>query len=77
MSPLGQYLSNWLQSGPGMFTGATADEALAKAHTLSGLHPRLTLVEFKEALDRVGYKPIHRTITNVWVLALPEKFKGF
>lgn len=78
MSPLGLYISNWLANGPGLIQGSSPDDLWAKAHLASGLEHHATQQEFIDALDRAGYRAQPRRFRgeNVWVLALPEKFKG-
>jgi hypothetical protein len=78
LSPLGQFISNWLQTGPGLIVGDTLEDMWAAAHAASGLQG-YSVEDFKKAIDRAGYRPQprKRSGAQAWALALPEKFKGF
>lgn len=77
MTPLGTLVSNWLASGPGPFYGASEDEALRLAYEASAVKKRgVTQIDFNGELARSGYRPVHRGITNVYALCLPEGSKG-
>jgi hypothetical protein len=72
MSPIGQLMSDWLQSKPGLFRGDSAEAVLKLAYANSPFpkrHP-LSFDDFCAALDRVGYRPVERR--TGWQLALPE-----
>jgi len=84
LSPLGQRISNWLASGPGLIAGETLGALWTGAHYSSGLEHSVPLEDFKDALDRAGYRPQQRTkYVNgkpdgvLHVLALPERAAGF
>lgn len=84
MSPLGQRISNWLASAPGLIAGDSLDAMWTGAHFASGLHHAVPLDDFKAALERAGYRPQTRSTFNekgkpngqFFVLALPERGVG-
>lgn len=85
MSPLGQAISGWLKTKPGVFKGNTPEEALSAAYEYARAGgwlgereaPRFTLVQFSEHLNIVGYVPRERArfgnnAGSHWSVNLPE-----
>lgn len=76
MSPLGQRISDWLKSFPGLIEGDTMEELFAKAHKMAKLEATtVSPDDLRAALDRVGYIP--RARGDKLVLVLPEKPSGW
>ncbi len=79
MSPLGQKISDWIRSKPGMFRANTEQGAYALAYAAAVATNRMkevTTGEFCGALHRLGYIPTqrmnHGDRSTFWVLSLPE-----
>lgn len=81
MSPLGAAISAWLSTGPGMFVAGTSDAALEKAKAAfigRSTSVQISLEDFRDALDRAGYRvqPRKRAGSDDgacdWSINLPE-----
>lgn len=78
MSPLGQQIADWLRRAPGALRADSEEKLWVGLHSMSGI--KCSRQDFKDALDRAGYKPMqrmnHGTREIYWLMGLPEVGHG-